>query len=75
MQFIRYASKIVHERNVYLELFSLPQAIENARQFLLLRKDILQKQSLGAPECSTPQKHVKTLWRSYRSYVIIVILF
>ena len=47
---MRLASKIVNEWNGHLEIFSLPPAIENSRQFLLLRTDILQKQSLGAPE-------------------------
>ena len=45
-------SKIVLEWNGYLEIFSRPQAIENSRQYLLLRKDNLfyKKQSLGAPD-------------------------
>ena len=37
-----------------LEIFSRPQlskrVIENSRQYLRLRTDILEKQSLGAPE-------------------------
>ena len=33
----------VHQWNGHLGIFSLPQAIENSRQFLLLRTDILQK--------------------------------
>ena len=37
------ASKIVREWNGHLEMFSVPQAIENSREFLLLRTDILQK--------------------------------
>ena len=37
-EFIREASKIVHEWNVYLEIFSR-----------LLRTGILQKRSLGVP--------------------------
>ena len=36
--------------NGHLEIFRLPQAIEQSRQFLLLRTDILQKKSLGAPD-------------------------
>ena len=32
----------VHEWNGHLEIFSLPQAIENPRQCLLLRTDISQ---------------------------------
>ena len=44
------ASKIVHEWNGHLEIFSRPQVIENSGQYLLLRKDITQKTvSLGAP--------------------------
>ena len=35
-EFITYASKIEHERNGQLEIFSLPRAIENSREFLLL---------------------------------------
>ena len=31
------------------EMFSLPPAIENSRQFLLLRTDILQKTVVGYP--------------------------
>ena len=31
----------------HLEIFSLPQAIENSRQFSLPRKDILQKTVVG----------------------------
>ena len=43
------ASKIVRERNGHLEIFSRPQVIENSRQYLLLRTDILQKTILGYP--------------------------
>ena len=50
-EFIRYASKIVHEwltnGNGHLAIFSLSQAIENFREFLLLRTDILQKTVVG----------------------------
>ena len=48
--FIRQASKIVHEWNGHLEIFGRPKSIENSRQCLLLRTDILQnrKQLLGA---------------------------
>ena len=31
------------------EILSLPQGIENSRQFLLLRTDILQKTVVGCP--------------------------
>ena len=37
------------ERSSILEIFSLPQAKEISRESLLLRTDILRKQSLGAP--------------------------
>ena len=37
------ASKFVREWNGHLEIFSLPQVIENSRQYLLLQTDILQK--------------------------------
>ena len=33
----------------HLEIFSLPQAIENSSQFLLLQTDILQKTVIGCP--------------------------
>ena len=47
----RYVSKIVHEWNDQLEIFSHPKAIEASRQYLLLRTDInfYRKPSLGAP--------------------------
>ena len=35
------ASKIVHEWNGHLQILSCPQVIENSRQYLLLRTDIL----------------------------------
>ena len=41
------ASKIVHEWSSHLEMFSLPQVIENFRQHLLLRTEILQKAIVG----------------------------
>ena len=41
--------KIKHEWNGHLEILSLPQGIENSRQFLLLRTDILQKTAVGWP--------------------------
>ena len=43
------ASKIVHEWNIHPEIFSHPQVIENSRQYLLLRKDILPKTVVGCP--------------------------
>ena len=42
----------VHKRNGHLEIFSRPQVIENSRQYLLLRRDIHRKRSLGAPGTS-----------------------
>ena len=48
-EFIRHVTKIVPEWNCHLEIFSLPQAIENSRQFVLLRTDILQKTVVGCP--------------------------
>ena len=39
-EFVRQASKIVHQWNGHLEIFSPPEAIENSRQFLFLRADI-----------------------------------
>ena len=34
---------------IHLEIFSIAQAIENSKQFLLLRTDILQKTVVGCP--------------------------
>ena len=44
-----FSSKIVHEWNGHLEIFSLPQAIEISRKSLLLLTDILQKTVVGCP--------------------------
>ena len=41
--------KIVHKWNGHLEIFSLPQAKENVRQFLLVQTDILQKTVTWCP--------------------------
>ena len=49
-EFVRQASKIVHQWNGHLEIFSPPEAIENSRQFLFLRTDIFTKQSLVVPD-------------------------
>ena len=38
---------IVHECNGHLEKFSLPQAIKNSRQFVILRKDIFRENISG----------------------------
>ena len=48
--FIRSASKIVHEWNGHLEIFNLPQGIENSRQFLSLGTDTSEKTVVGCPE-------------------------
>ena len=41
---------MVHEWNGrHLEILSLPQGIENSRQFLILRTGSLQKTIVGAP--------------------------
>ena len=40
---LEYVTKIVHEGNGHLKIRSLAEAIDNCRQFLLLRIDILQK--------------------------------
>ena len=45
----KISSKIVRECNGHLKILSLPQGIENSRQFLLLRTDILQKPVVGWP--------------------------
>ena len=39
----RFPFLIVPEWNTHLEIFSRIQSIENSRQYLLLRTDILQK--------------------------------
>ena len=41
--------KLVQEWSGHLENFSLPQAIENSRQFLPLRTDISEKTVVGCP--------------------------
>ena len=48
-EFIRKASKIIHEGNGHLEIFSGPKVIENSRRYLRLRTDILQKTVVGCP--------------------------
>ena len=37
----------INHENDHLEIFSRPQVIENSRQYLLLRTDILQKTLVG----------------------------
>ena len=41
---------MVHEWNGDLEIFSRPQVMEGSGHILLLRTDILRKQSSSAPE-------------------------
>ena len=48
-EFVRQASKIVHQWNGHLEIFSPPEAIENSGQFLFLRTDIFYKTVVGCP--------------------------
>ena len=43
---------LMHEWKGHQEILSLPQAIENSRQFVLLRTDILQKTVVGCPWCT-----------------------
>ena len=47
------ASELLNNRRQgtcsHLEIFSRPQIIENSRQYLLLRTDILQKTVVGCP--------------------------
>ena len=39
---MRLVSNIIYEWNGHLEICSRPQAIDNSRQYLLLRTDVLQ---------------------------------
>ena len=48
---VTWKPPIVREWNVHLEICSRPQVIENSRQCLLLRTDILQKRVAGCPCC------------------------
>ena len=48
-EFITQTSKIVHEWNGHLEIFSCAQVIENSRQCLLLHTDILTENSCRVP--------------------------
>ena len=63
-EFMRWASKIVHEWNGHLEAFSSPQEIENSRHYLLLRTDIYRKQSFGAPVVSNFTNNKTELWKT-----------
>ena len=65
--FIRSASKIVHEWNGHLEIFSLPQGIENSSHFCLSEQILQRKQSLGAPnkyKLAVPTPHTEFYKRS-----------
>ena len=53
------SSKIVHEWNGHLEIFSRPQVIENSRQYSLLWTDILKKTVVG---CPWNQSTLSNLW-------------
>ena len=44
----------LHKWNGHLEILSLPQGIENSRQFLLLRTDISREKVFGCP-CMVPE--------------------
>ena len=46
---LEYVTKIVHEGNGHLKICSLNEAIDNCRQFLLFRIDILQKTVVPSP--------------------------
>ena len=46
---LTWGVKIVHEWNGHQEIFSLPQDIENSRQFLLLQTDIFTENSRWVP--------------------------
>ena len=75
------ASKIVHEWNGHLEIFSLPQAIAKTRHFLLFRTDISQKTVVVAPvhwygagrrNCCEDKDLLCTFHIQCKSYLIIV---
>ena len=64
-EFIKLASKFVREWDGHvesLEMFSLPQVIENSRQYLPLRTDILQTTVV---ECPCVLTHLKSLCTLY----------
>ena len=45
----KFRKLYIHEWNGYREIFSRRQVIENSRQYLVLRTDILQKTVVGCP--------------------------
>ena len=49
-EFIREASIILHKWKGHLEIFSLPQVIENSRQFFFSEQIFYRRQWLGAPD-------------------------
>ena len=54
-EFIWWASKIVHEWNMHLEIFSRHQAQENSRKqfaWAFSEQILYRKQSVGAPDIS-----------------------
>ena len=61
-------SNIVHEWNGHLVIFSLPQAIETSRQFLILRTDILHK-TVVAIECPCTEDKYADPYQFVHSYV------
>ena len=46
-------------RNGHLEIFSRPQVMENSRQYLLLRTDILQKTVVECPWLVYKKHHLE----------------
>ena len=50
---------------VHLEIFSLPQAIENSREYFLLRTDIIQKTVVGCPWFTLRFRTVKGVRTSF----------
>ena len=63
-EFIKLAWKFVREWDGHvesLEMFSLPQVLENSRQYLL-RTDILQTTVVGCPCVLTHLKSLRTLY-------------
>ena len=51
-KFIKEASKIVHEWNVNVEIFSYPRAKKILGNICFSQQIFHRKQSLGAPVCS-----------------------
>ena len=70
-EFITEASKIVHEWNVHLEIFSLLQAEENSRQYLILRTDILAELWRAKRTCGAPWVSKSTHPRKLGNHVTV----